>query len=68
MKKKFLFFLSIMVKNILKLTIQKDKNEYFGFKYSKTAVKNAVTLIFAATLIIAPIVYRKILMYMGQLF
>ena len=45
-----------MVKNILKLTIQKEKNEYFGFKYSKTAVKNAATLIFAATLIIAPTV------------
>jgi len=46
MKKNFLFFLLIMVKNILKLTIQKEKTKYFGFKYSKKAVKNAATLNF----------------------
>ena len=48
-----------MVKNFLKLTIQKEKEKYFGFKYSKTAVKNAATLIFAATLIIVPTVVLK---------
>jgi len=51
-----------MGKNILKLTIKKEKNEYFGFKYSKTAVKNAATLIFAATLIIAPMVELLLLL------
>jgi len=43
-----------MVENILKLTIQKEKTKYFGFKYSKIAVKNGATPIFAA--IIAPTV------------
>jgi hypothetical protein len=38
-----------MVKNVLKLTIQTEKIPFFGIKYSKIAVKNAATLIIAAT-------------------
>jgi len=45
-----------MVENILKLTIQTEKINFLGFNYSKIAVKNAATLIFAATLIIGPTV------------
>ena len=49
-------FLLIMVLNILKFTIQKEKKQIFIFKYSKIDVKSAATLIFAATLITAPTV------------
>jgi hypothetical protein len=49
-------FLLIMVLNILKFTIQKEKKQIFIFKYCKIDVKSAVTLIFAATLITEPTV------------
>jgi len=49
-------FLLIMVLNILKFTIQKEKKRIFIFKYCKIDVKSAATLIFAATLITAPTV------------
>ena len=49
-------FLFIMVLNILKFTLQKEKKRIFIFKYCKIDVKSAATLIFAATLITAPTV------------
>jgi len=49
----------------MKLTIQKESNEYIGFKYSKTAVENAATLIFAATIIIAPMIPKYFLPSLG---
>jgi len=52
------FFLLIMVKKFLKLTIQKEKKEYFGFKYSKTAVKNAATPIIAPIVLISFEIFR----------
>ncbi len=36
-------FLLIMVLNILKFTIQKEKNRIFIFKYCKIDVKSAAT-------------------------
>ncbi len=49
-------FLFIMVLNILKFTLQKEKKRIFIFKYCKIDVKSAATLIFSATLITAPTV------------
>ncbi len=49
--------LLILVLNILKFTIQKEKKRIFIFKYCKIDVKSAATLIFAATLITAPTVH-----------
>ncbi len=48
-----------MVLNILKFTLQKEKNRIFIYKYCKIDVKSAATLIFAATLITAPTVYLQ---------
>ncbi len=48
--------LFIIVLNILKFTLQKEKKRIFIFKYCKIDVKSAATLIFAATLITAPTV------------
>jgi hypothetical protein len=55
-KKKMSAFLFIMVFNILKFTLQKEKKRIFIFKYCKIDVKSAGTLIFAATLITTPTV------------
>ncbi len=43
-------FLFIMVLNILKFILPKEKKLIFIFKYCKIDVKSAATLIFAATL------------------
>jgi hypothetical protein len=56
MKQKFLVFFRIMVVNILKFSIQTEKMGKDLFRYCKIGDKIAATLIFAATLIIAPTV------------
>ncbi len=57
-------FLFIMVLNILKFTLQKEKKRIFIFKYCKIDVKTAATLIFAATLITAPTVCNECMAYL----